>query len=50
MARVSYMTDFKVLGTVFGSYCADLKLQCFCKELSVPRLSALNRLIFEDSI
>lgn len=50
MARISYMTDFKVLGAVFGSYCADLKLQCCCKELSVPRLSALNRLILEDSV
>lgn len=50
LARISYTTDFKVLGSVFGSYCADLKLQCCCKELSVPRLSALNRLLLEDSI
>ncbi len=50
LARISYVTDFKGLGSVFGSYCVDLKLRCGRKERSVPRMYALQRLLLEDSI
>ena len=45
LARLSYSSEFKGMGAVFGSYCADLKIRCGRRERSVPRLHAFSKLL-----
>ena len=45
LARLSYISEYKAVGSVLGSYCPDLKVPFRCCDKSVPRIHAILRLL-----